>query len=85
MFCNVRTAKRQSGQGAVPHASACHEVLDPFCFGCSIFLCCSFSSVLAEKRLAEVGQVVGQGAPQRHAFDFVEATYGQRRQPAIGS
>jgi hypothetical protein len=85
MFCDGRSANRQSGQGAVPHCLACHTVLDPFCFRCSIFLFCSFSSVLAKKRLAEVGQVVSQGAPQRHAFDFVESTYGQRRQPAIGS
>jgi hypothetical protein len=31
---------------------------------------------LAEKRLAEVGQVVSHGAPQRHTFDFVEAADG---------
>jgi hypothetical protein len=40
---------------------------------------------LAQKRFAEVHQVVSQGAPQRHAFDFVEAAHGQRRQPAISS
>ena len=85
MFCHGRSAKRQLGQGAVAHCLACHTVLDPFCFRCSIVLFCSFSLVLAEKRLAEVGQVVSQGAPQGHAFDFVEAAYGQRHQPAIGS
>jgi hypothetical protein len=78
MFCFGRTAKRQPDQGAVPHDYGCPRVLDFFCFAAS-------ARVLAEKRLAEVGQVVSQGAPQRHTFDFVEATYGQRRQPAIGS
>ena len=78
MFCRNGTAKRQSGQGAVPHDYGLP-------YGARFFQFCCFSPVLAEKRPAEVGQVVSQGAPQRHTLDFVEATYGQRRQPAIGS
>lgn len=86
--------------GNILLSSICVAAIRPKC-GCRLFglpygagaflfsvldlLFCSLRLVLAEKCLAEVGQVVGQGAPQRHAFDFVEAAYGQRRQPAIGS
>src|SRR5580698_3223756 len=52
---------------------------------CSIPLPCSLKFGLAENRFTEVDQVVRQGAPQRHAFDFIETSYGQRRQSAIGS
>ena len=41
--------------------------------------------VLAQQRFAEVHQVVSQGAPQRHAFDFVQAAHRERCQPAIHS
>jgi hypothetical protein len=81
MFCCGQTDKRPSGQGAVPRGSAWQTVLDLFCFASVLLI----PPGLAEKRFAEVGQVVSQGAPQRHTFDLVEATYGQRRQPAIGS
>jgi hypothetical protein len=84
MFCYGRFAKRRIGQGAVSAvwlAIRC-SILSVFSARSS---CLLHSSVLAEKCLAKVGQVVSQGAPQRHAFDFAEAAYGQRRQPAIGS
>jgi len=54
-------------------------------FDCSILLFFFFSAGLAEKRVAKVDQVIGQGAPQRHAFDFHGATYRERHQPAIRS
>jgi hypothetical protein len=41
--------------------------------------------VLAQQRFAEVHQVVSQGAPQRHAFDFVQAAHRERCQPTISS
>ena len=51
--------------------------------GFALHLLCS--RVLAQQRFAEVRQVVSQGAPQRHAFDFVQAAHRERRQPTISS
>jgi hypothetical protein len=84
LFCYGRTARRRSGQGSIADGSLAvggRSVL----FLVFDLMFCSFSSVLAEKRLAEVGQIVSQGAPHRHALDFVEATYGQRPQATIRS
>ena len=54
---------------------------DPIRFAPILFC----SRVLAQQGFAEVHQVVSQGAPQRHAFDFVQAAHRERCQSTVSS